>query len=174
MSQMDLAFLPSPFSSHLFVRFLSCSLLVHGSFFNDMNTSLPGSSGLCWSVLYDVLHVSLFLMVPSFVVPCCFIHGLVQEVSLLFRPFTTHRARFSTEPALHMHFVSPSSSKAMRDVPLLDIFQFHFQQSHSFNQCPQFFPLHQWFCFWCVPPLDLVSLHSFNSVSMGHGDFLGM
>ena len=49
--------------------------------FNDINEFLPWCRGLCWSPLYELLRVSLLFVVPSYVVPCCFTHGLVQEVS---------------------------------------------------------------------------------------------
>ena len=81
------------FSPCISVSFLSFSLPVHGSFFKDLNTSLPEGSGL----LHELLHASLLLVVPSFVFPCFFTHGQIQGVSSV-QTLVTHRACFSTEP----------------------------------------------------------------------------
>ena len=97
------------------------------------------------------------MSLTSFVVPCFFTDGLVQQVSSV-QTLVTHRACFSTEPLE----VSPQAGyakayalrdgvfvKSTRDVSMLDIFQFHFQQSYLFHQVssPQFFPLHHFFLF---------------------------
>ena len=112
----------------------SCSLLADGSFISDLDKFLHGSSGLCWDLLYERLHASRLLVVPSFVVPRFFAHGLVQEVSSV-QTVAARRARFLTEP----WEVPPYALRdaifvtGTREMSMLDIFPFHFQQAHLFQ-----------------------------------------
>ena len=63
-------------------------------------------------------------------------------------------------------FLDAIPVKGTREIRMLDILQFHFQQAHLFQSVssPQFFPLHHFSVFDVFLPL-ILSLHSFNSVS---------
>ena len=83
----------------------------------------------------------LLLVFPSFVVPRIFSHGLAKEVSSV-QLFVTHRAGLSAEPwevssqtgSATAHALRDSVfRKSTRDVPMFDIFRFHFQRSHLFQ-----------------------------------------
>ena len=122
---MDLAVLSSFFSS-FFSSFLFCTLFVHGSFFSDHEKCVPGSGDLRWDLLYELRHASLLLAVPSFVVPCFYTHGLVQELTfcpdpcfqscmLLYRTVeVSPQAGSDTASALR----NASSVKSTRDMPV--------------------------------------------------------
>ena len=153
MSNIDPVFLSSYVSSCSRSCSLSCSLPVDGSlslaplpvdgcFISHLDKFLHGSSGWCWDLLYELLHASRLLVVPSFIVPCFFTRGLVQEVSSV-QTLATRRACFQNRGKSHlklalpqqMPFVTPSLSQARVMCPCWTFSRSTSSKPTCFNRC---------------------------------------
>ena len=178
---MDLAVLSSSiFSLHPFTHLPSWSLLVPCHFFSVLNTFHPGRRVLQRSPQHELLRVPLLLVFPSFVVPRFFSHGLAKEVSSV-QPLVTHRACLSANRGKshlrlvlpqHMHIVTPYSAKAREMSPCLMSFDSTSSDLTFFNRCPILNSSHSSYVLG-VFFLLILSLHSFSSVSIGHGSSRG-